>query len=157
VARTPLGPGSEGTKGAIRLDTQEQKVNDATVIAIMPTNPLNLFGPFQRDATEMTRADIFIRIEALRQQLVAKYAPEKIILFGSAAREGEEINDVDLFIIKDDVPHLGADRIRELYRLMDTDLPVDYLVYRPKEVAKRLSLGDPFVVGVLREGRVLYG
>lgn len=105
----------------------------------------------------MTRADLFIRIEALRQQLVVKYAPEKIILFGSAAREEEEVNDVDLFIIKDDVPHLGADRIRELYRLMDTDLPVDYLVYRPEEVAERLSLGDPFVVGVLREGRVLYG
>jgi len=105
----------------------------------------------------MTRADIFIRIEALRQQLVAKYAPEKIILFGSAALEGEEINDIDLFIIKDDVPHLGADRIRELYRLMDTDLPVDYLVYRPAEVAERLSLGDPFVFSVLKEGRVLYG
>lgn len=105
----------------------------------------------------MTRAEIFSRIEALSQQLVAKYAPEKIILFGSAACEQGEINDVDLFIIKDDVPHLGADRIRELYRLMDTDLPVDYLVYRPKEVADRLLLGDPFVVSVLREGRVLYG
>jgi predicted nucleotidyltransferase len=105
----------------------------------------------------MTRAEILIRIEALRQQLVAKYAPEKIILFGSAAREEGEINDVDLFIIKDDVPHLGAERIRELYRLMDTDLPVDYIVYRPKEVADRLSLDDPFVIGVLKEGRVLYG
>ncbi|MGO9119573.1 MAG: nucleotidyltransferase domain-containing protein [Desulfomonilaceae bacterium] len=105
----------------------------------------------------MTRAEISIRIEALREQLVAKYAPEKIILFGSAAREQGEVNDVDLFIIKDNVPHLGADRIRELYRLMDTDLPVDYLVYRPTEVAERLSLGDPFVVGVLREGRVLHG
>jgi len=105
----------------------------------------------------MTRDEISIQIEALRQQLVAKYAPEKIILFGSAAREAGEVNDIDLFIIKDDVPHLGADRIRELYRLMDTDLPVDYMVYRPQEVAERLSLGDPFVVGVLKEGRVLYG
>lgn len=105
----------------------------------------------------MTRSEIFKRIEALRQQLVAKYAPEKIILFGSALREEGELNDVDLFIIKDDVPHLGADRIRELYRLMDTDLPVDYMVYRPAEVAERLSLGDPFVVGVLREGIVLHG
>jgi uncharacterized protein len=105
----------------------------------------------------MVREEIFSRIEALSQQLVAKYAPERIILFGSAAREQGEINDVDLFIIKDDVPHLGADRIRELYRLMDTDLPVDYLVYRPEEVFERLSLGDPFVVGVLRDGRVLYG
>ena len=105
----------------------------------------------------MTRTEIFARIEALKNQLVAAYAPEKIILFGSAAREEGEVNDVDLFIVKDDVPHLGADRIRELYRLMDTDLPVDYIVYRPDEVAQRLSLGDPFVVSVLKEGRVLYG
>jgi hypothetical protein len=67
------------------------------------------------------------------------------------------VNDVDLFIIKDDVPHYGADRIREIYRLMDTDLPVDYLVYRPAEVSERLSLGDPFVMTVLKEGKVLYG
>ncbi|MGO9118303.1 MAG: hypothetical protein ACLQPD_11935 [Desulfomonilaceae bacterium] len=86
----------------------------------------------------MTRAEISTRIEALKQQLLAKYAPQKIILFDSAAREEEEVNDVDLFIVKDKVPHFGADRIRELYRLMDTDLPVDYIVYRPTEVADRL-------------------
>ncbi len=105
----------------------------------------------------MTRTEIFVRIEALKRRLVAEYGPERIILFGSAAREEGEVNDVDLFIIKDDVPCLGADRIRELYRLMDADLPVDYIVYRPAEVAERLSLGDPFVVGVLKEGKVLYG
>ena len=105
----------------------------------------------------MTRQEILSRIELLKQQLVEKYAPEKIILFGSATRDDVEVGDVDLFIIKDDVPHLGAERIRQLYRLMDTDLPVDYLVYRPAEVAERLSLGDPFVAGELREGKVLYG
>jgi len=36
-------------------------------------------------------------------------------------------------------------------------LPVDYIVYRPAEIAERLSLGDPFVAGVLTEGTVLYG
>ena len=74
--------------------------------------PSHFAPPFQRRGTEMVREEIFSRIEALSQQLVAKYAPERIILFGSAAREQGEINDVDLFIIKDDVPHLGADRIR---------------------------------------------
>ncbi len=83
--------------------------------------------------------------------------PFYLTVYSSAAQEAGEANDIDLFIIKDDVPHLGADRIRELYGLMDTDLPVDYMVYRPQEVAERLSLGDPFVVGVLKEGRVLYG
>ena len=105
----------------------------------------------------MTALEIKSRIESLKQQLVAKYHPEKVILFGSAAREADEINDVDFFIVKDDVPVLGAERIRQLYRIMDTDLPVDYLVYRPSEVAERLALGDPFVAAILREGKVLYG
>ena len=103
----------------------------------------------------MTKPELFLAIENLKQQLVAKYAPDKVILFGSAARDDDEVNDVDLFIVKDDVPIFGADRIRQLYRLMDTDLPVDYLVYRPSEVTERLSLGDPFVTSVLKEGKVL--
>ena len=105
----------------------------------------------------MKMSEIKSRLEKLKQQLVSKYEPEKIILFGSAARDDIEINDIDLFIIKDDIPHLGAERIRQLYRLVDTDLPVDYIVYRPKEVAERLSLGDPFIVDIFNEGKVLYG
>jgi len=105
----------------------------------------------------MTTQEIASQIDNLKQQLVAKYHPEKVILFGSAAREADVINDVDVFIVKDDVPHLGAERIRQLYRLMETDLPVDYLVYRPSEVAERLALGDPFVTAVLKDGIVLYG
>jgi len=105
----------------------------------------------------MTAQEITSKIEMLKQQLVLKYHPQKVILFGSAARSGDEVNDVDLFIVKDDVPTLGAERIRQLYRLMDTDLPVDYLVYRPSEVAQRLALGDPFVSAVFRDGKVLYG
>lgn len=105
----------------------------------------------------MTALEIKSSIENLKQQLVSKYCPEKVILFGSAARESDEINDVDFFIVKDDVPVLGAERIRQLYRIMDTDLPVDYLVYRPSEVAERLALGDPFITAIVREGKVLYG
>ena len=105
----------------------------------------------------MTAQEIKIRIEGLKQQqLVAKYHPEKVILFGSAAREFEVVNDVDVFIVKDNVPVLGAERIRQLYRLMDTDLPVDYLVYRPSEVAERLALGDLFVTAVMIDGVVLH-
>jgi uncharacterized protein len=105
----------------------------------------------------MTRQELDAGIDQLKKQLVAKYAPERIILFGSAARASEPVNDVDLLVIKDDVPHLGAERIRQLYRLMETDLPVDYLVYRPVEVNERVALGDPFILAVLKEGQVLYG
>jgi len=51
----------------------------------------------------------------------------------------------------------GADRIRELSRMIDRSIPVDFLIYRPEEFEKRLDMGDPFLKAILREGRVLYG
>lgn len=97
-------------------------------------------------------------IQRITAQLVAKYAPERIILFGSAARgEVHPESDADFLIIKRDCPHLGADRIRELHRLIERDIPVDFLVYRPEEFERRLALGDPFLKAVLREGKVLHG
>jgi predicted nucleotidyltransferase len=105
----------------------------------------------------MTRPDMMRQIENLKNQLAGRYAAEKIILFGSSVRDSAEVNDVDLLIIKDDVPYTGTERIRELYRLMETDLPVDYLVYRPSEIQERLALGDPFLENIFQEGVVLYG
>jgi len=103
--------------------------------------------------------DIQTQIESLTKQLISRYAPEKIILFGSASKENNEneINDIDIFIVKKDVPHLGRERISQLYRIIDTPLPIDYIVYRPSEVANRLSLGDPFIAKIINEGRILYG
>ncbi len=105
----------------------------------------------------MERAIALKQIENVRSQLIKKYKPEKIILFGSAAWGKDEINDIDLFIIKRDVPYYGADRIIELYRMTDVNAPVDFIVYKPEEAEERLSLGDPFVKKIFREGKVLYG
>lgn len=105
----------------------------------------------------MTRPDLMRQIDNLKNQLAGRYAAEKIILFGSSVRDSDEVNDIDLLIIKDDVPHTGTERIRQLYRMMDTDLPVDYLVYRPSEIIYRLSLGDPLLERIFQEGIVLYG
>ncbi len=78
-------------------------------------------------------------------------------MFGSLShgriREG---TDIDLFVVKEDVPNLGVDRIRQLERLIKYRLATDFIVYRPKEVEQRLKLGDPFVVAVVKEGKVLY-
>jgi predicted nucleotidyltransferase len=97
-------------------------------------------------------------IQRITAQLIAKYAPERIILFGSAARgEMHPESDADFLIIKRDCPRYGADRIRELQRLIARDIPVDFLVYRPQEFEERLALGDPFLKAILREGKVLHG
>jgi predicted nucleotidyltransferase len=105
----------------------------------------------------MNKTVLLKEIDSITALLVEKYKPEKIILFGSAAWGKDDINDIDLFIVKKDVPHYGADRITELYRLLSPDVPIDYIVYKPEEVEERLSLGDPFVRKIIKEGIVLYG
>ena len=102
--------------------------------------------------------DLRSAIDSITAQLIEKYKPEKIILFGSAARGDASLDsDVDLLIIKSDTPPYGADRIMEVSRLIERDVPVDFLVYRPEEFEKRLKMGDPFIELVMKEGRVLYG
>ena len=66
-------------------------------------------------------------------------------------------SDVDLLIIKKDTPLYGVDRIRELSKIIDRNVPVDLLIYRPEEFEKRLKMGDPFLKAVLKEGKVIYG
>lgn len=97
-------------------------------------------------------------IQNSTQQIIEKYKPEKIILFGSAARGEPNLDsDVDFLIIKKETPLYGVDRIRELSRIIDRNIPVDLLIYRPEEFEKRLQMGDPFLKSVLKEGKVLYG
>jgi len=97
-------------------------------------------------------------IQSITKQLIEKYGPEKIILFGSAARgDRDQSNDLDFLIIKQDVPFYGIDRMRELDELIDRNVAADMLVYRPDEFEDRIRLGDPFIKAIITEGRVLYG
>ena len=96
-------------------------------------------------------------IQSVVEQIVRLYKPDKIVLFGSLVKG--ELNpgtDIDLFIVKKDVPELGVDRIRQLDALVKYQLATDFVVYRPEEVERRLELGDPFLKGILKEGKVLY-
>jgi len=96
-------------------------------------------------------------IQNIVNQLVRLYKPEKIILFGSLAKDQiKQGTDIDLFIIKSDVPKLGVDRIRQLDALIKYKLATDFIVYKPQELEQRLKLGDPFVKTIPKEGKVLY-
>ena len=102
--------------------------------------------------------EITSEIETIVRQIIRKYRPIKIILFGSAGRgEYDEVNDLDFLIIKKDVPLYGLDRMRELDGLIERNIAADMLVYRPDEFNERIKLGDPLIKTILREGRVLYG
>ncbi len=106
----------------------------------------------------MESNEITAEIEHIVGQIIQKYHPLKIILFGSAGREEyDKVNDLDFLIIKKDVPSYGLARMRELDELIDRNIAADMLVYRPDEFDERVKLGDPFIKTILKEGKVLYG
>lgn len=105
----------------------------------------------------MKYSDIQSAINKLTDQIIKQYKPKKIILFGSASQKQiDDINDVDLMIIKEEVPYYGVDRIRELYKITECDIAVDFLVYRPDEIERLILLGDPFIKEILDKGKVIY-
>ena len=104
-----------------------------------------------------SREDFDEEVQNIVEQLVRAYRPQKVILFGSLARgEASQETDIDLFIVKSDVPYLGVDRIRPLDELIRYRVAMDFVVYTPAEVDQRLKLGDPFVRNVFEQGKVLY-
>lgn len=106
----------------------------------------------------MNKKRVEKEIQNITQQLIKKYHPEKIILFGSAiwGKFGSD-SDLDFLIIKKKTPYYGRERMREVERLIETSLPCDFLVARPSEIKERLFLGDPFVKEIIEKGENLYG
>ena len=99
-------------------------------------------------------------LSKLIDTLVKKYAPQKIILFGSRAwGEPTEDSDIDLFIVKNTEKN-SRERFSEVQRILHglhKATPVEPLVLTPKELEKRITLDDPFILRILKEGKVLYG
>ena len=106
----------------------------------------------------MDKKQVKKEIQNITQQLIKKYKPQKIILFGSAVRGkfGPD-SDLDFAIIKKDVPINGIERRWQVRNLINKTIPADFLVYRPEELEGNLKLGDPFVRSIISEGKVLYG
>lgn len=104
----------------------------------------------------MTKKLFLIELEKIKNQIVNRYHPEKIILFGSLARgDYHKDSDIDLLIIKktDDDP---IARIQQLSSLIERNLAVELLVFTPQELQKRLALGDFFLQEVIDQGRTIY-
>lgn len=105
----------------------------------------------------MSRKNIEAEIKYITKQIIEKYKPEKIILFGSIARgDFGPDSDLDFLVIKKKTPRYRIDRMHQLRSLIDYSIATDFLIYRPDEFEKRLQMGDPFLKVVAEEGKVLY-
>jgi uncharacterized protein len=96
-------------------------------------------------------------LDAILERLIERYDPDRIILFGSRAIAATKADgDVDLLIVKE-TDKRPVDRRVEVERLLaDRSVPLDLLVYTPRELRELYAAGDPFIERVVETGRVLY-
>ena len=105
----------------------------------------------------MNKTNINKEIDYIKEQIVRKYKPQKIILFGSAAAgKFTADSDLDLFIIKEDA-RPGSERIYSVSGMFEHRIATDILVYTPQEVEQSMKWDDPFVKGILSSGKIIYG
>jgi uncharacterized protein len=88
-------------------------------------------------------------------QIVEKFHPDRVILFGSHAYgKPDADSDVDLLVV---MP--AKNELSQLIRIRqqtDAPFPMDLLVRTPENLAKRLGWNDWFLKEVVEKGIVLY-
>ena len=95
-------------------------------------------------------------LDEIVARIVRLAQPEKIVLFGSAARETAGTDsDIDLLVVKS-----GAHRLNlttQIYRaLRGVNAAVDIVVVRPEDIERYRDNPALVIAPALREGRVLY-
>lgn len=95
-------------------------------------------------------------IEDIKNQIVMKYNPSKIILFGSCAKGIAKTNsDIDLCIICQYEDK--KEKLMDMLINVQYNRDVDFILYRPEEWDKYIKDSGTFASLIKREGVVLYG
>jgi predicted nucleotidyltransferase len=95
-------------------------------------------------------------IEGFVRKIVRGVDPDAIVLFGSHARNQAGVaSDVDLLVIHRG-PNLRYIQKAAYAALSGRTIPVDIIVRSPDDLEDRLTWPDPFVINLVKEGRVLY-
>ncbi len=102
----------------------------------------------------MTTVDV---LSIMVQRLVERFAPIRIILFGSRARgDVRWDSDYDLLVVMPDGVDYKQTTIEMLRALSDMPAPKDVLITTPDEIAKRGSLVGTVLKPALEEGKTVY-
>lgn len=114
----------------------------------MSTHRLVQFHPPQ--ITDFIIAEIVTKI-------VNNFDPDKIILFGSQVwGQAKEWSDLDLLIIMNFSGYSSQIAAKISMIAKPQFVPIDILVRTPKEIERRISIGDYFIRRILTEGKILY-
>jgi len=96
-----------------------------------------------------------VDIEEIVKIITEQYGPvEKILLFGSEARgDADEYSDLDLIVIKKDVPQNFVKRLGEVPML---PVHADIFVYTPDEFELMKEHENPFIMSALESAKIIY-
>lgn len=100
-----------------------------------------------------------VHLRRVTNMIVQEYAPEKIVLFGSWVWGKPTVDsDVDLLIVKKSKKDRFSREFDLRTRLVGHGFPpMDLLIYTPAELKKRVTIGDFFILDILKRGKILYG
>ncbi len=105
---------------------------------------------------DRVRDEIERELAALVPRIVEALHPDRVILFGSAARgRAGEMSDIDLCVIAD-TDLKFHDRMGLVLGLYQGQRELQVLVYTPEEWRRMLAEGRDFIRTIRDEGRVLY-
>lgn len=111
-------------------------------------------------STLADRTDAMAAIEAMAARLRDEYGAEAVILYGSRADgSARPDSDVDLMIIKSDVPGTANERFREMDAVLSDvkeGYSLDTRLYTPEQVERTLARGDHFVQDIILRGKALH-
>jgi len=95
-------------------------------------------------------------IRAFVNRVAAQFHPQRVILFGSYAYGKPTVDsDVDILVV---MPHEGHPAVQaaEIRKQVRAGFPVDLVVRSPKEIQRRLAMGDFFISEIMERGQPLY-
>ena len=134
-------------------EKDRERASNRKVVKLTPRRPAAAAAATEgnRDGTLDPRT-----LDEIVRRVVEVAQPERIVLFGSAARgDMTRHSDVDLLIVKD-----GADALelmsRIYRRLRGVGVPVDALVVSAADVARYRDSHALIIKPALREGRTVY-
>ena len=105
------------------------------------------------DIRERIPADV---IRLLARQIVDRFHPQKMILFGSYAYgQPRPESDIDLLIIMDTEMRESVQAL-QIRQYLNPLFGLDIIVYPPAKLKQRLAWGDSFLREIVERGVVLY-